>query len=82
MSAEKEKALIVTLGCRLNTADTALLTARLRRVGWDVFEDEDAVSRPVLVVVNSCAVTAEAERKSRQTLRRLRRRFPGVRPSC
>ena len=74
MKSEKTKtALIVTQGCRLNTADTALLTARLRRIGWEVVEEEDAVSHPELVVVNSCAVTAEAERKCRQTLRRLRR---------
>ena len=80
MKAEKTKtALIVTQGCRLNTADTALLTARLRRIGWEVVEEEDAVSHPELVAVNSCAVTAEAERKCRQTLRRLRRRFPAAR---
>ena len=74
------RVLIVTHGCRLNTADTALLTARLRRAGCEIVaEDETAFRSPALVVVNSCAVTAEAERKSRQTVRKLRRRFPAAR---
>ena len=71
------KAVIITLGCRLNHADTALLSARLRRAGYEL--SDDGGDDPDLIVLNSCAVTAEAERKSRQQVRRLRREHPFAR---
>ena len=72
-----KSARIVTLGCRLNHADTALLTARLAEAGYAVCDDP---ARPVdLIVVNTCAVTAEAEAKSRRQILRLRRENPGAR---
>ena len=57
---------VVSLGCRLNLSESEELRALLA--------DEDA-----LVVVNSCAVTAEAVRQTRQTIRRLRRERPDAR---
>lgn len=66
-------ALIVTLGCRLNTADSALIATRLAGSGYRVVESTDT---PALIVINSCAVTAEAVRKTRQLIRRLRREHP------
>ncbi len=56
----------VTLGCRLNFAESETI-ARLAP------SDED------WVVVNSCAVTAEAVRQTRQAIRRARRERPGAR---
>ena len=53
----------ITLGCRLNFAESAAL-ARLVPSGED------------WVVVNSCAVTAEAVRQTRQAIRRARREHP------
>lgn len=72
-----KRACIITLGCRLNHADTALLTARLRREGYTPVSEPDGTTD--LIILNSCAVTAEAERKSRQQLRKLRRAFPQAR---
>ena len=46
--------------------DLAAQLDTVRRAGWDV------------VVVNSCTVTAEGDRKTRQLLRRLRREHPGA----
>ncbi|TNE59612.1 MAG: MiaB/RimO family radical SAM methylthiotransferase [Sphingomonadales bacterium] len=57
---------IVSLGCRLNIAESEQMRAMLR--------DEDN-----LVVVNSCAVTAEAVRQTRQAIRRARRSRPNAR---
>ncbi len=57
-----------TLGCRLNAYETEAMRALAARHGV-----EDAV------VVNTCAVTAEAVRKARQEIRRLRRGEPGTR---
>ncbi|MBC2668566.1 MiaB/RimO family radical SAM methylthiotransferase [Novosphingobium piscinae] len=57
---------VASLGCRMNLAEGERLRALLG--GADD-----------LVVVNSCAVTAEAVRQTRQTIRRLRRANPDAR---
>ena len=54
-----------TLGCRLNAYETEAMKELSRQAGL-----ENAV------VVNTCAVTAEAVRKARQEIRRLRRENP------
>ncbi|GEO82752.1 tRNA (N(6)-L-threonylcarbamoyladenosine(37)-C(2))-methylthiotransferase MtaB [Pararhodospirillum oryzae] len=56
---------VVTFGCRLNTSESALIRERAAQAGLN-----DAV------IVNTCAVTREAERQARQTIRRLRRDNP------
>ncbi|MCQ2378826.1 MAG: radical SAM protein, partial [Victivallaceae bacterium] len=71
------KSAIITLGCRVNGADTALLTDRLERAGYEVTEFPAADTD--LVIVNTCAVTAEAVGKSRQAVRRARRQAPSAR---
>ena len=71
------KALIITLGCRLNHADTALLSTRLQEAGYTLCT-RPGPDVPDLIVVNSCAITAEAERKSRQQIRKLHREYPGA----
>ena len=57
-----------TLGCRLNAYETEAMTELARAAGLGE-----------TVVVNTCAVTAEAVRKSRQEIRRLRRENPNAR---
>ena len=52
-----KNAILHTLGCRLNTADSALLTSRLEKLGYRIVETTDA---PELIVVNTCTVTAES----------------------
>lgn len=59
---------VVTLGCRLNTFESEGMRKAAREAGHDD-----------LVIVNTCAVTAEAVRQARQTIRRLRRDNPGSR---
>lgn len=57
---------VISLGCRLNLSESEELRALLA--------SEDA-----LVVINSCAVTAEAVRQTRQAIRRARRERPDAR---
>ncbi|MGB3379926.1 MAG: MiaB/RimO family radical SAM methylthiotransferase [Allopontixanthobacter sediminis] len=57
---------VITLGCRLNLAESERIRAML-------------AGEADLVVVNSCAVTAEAVRHTRQAIRRARREQPGAR---
>ena len=57
---------VVSLGCRLNIAESETIRRSLS-------PDED------VVIVNSCSVTNEAVRQTRQTIRRLRRARPDAR---
>ena len=57
---------IITLGCRLNIAESEAIR-------------EMAGGQDDLIVVNSCAVTAEAVRQTRQAIRRARRDRPDAR---
>lgn len=64
-----------TLGCRLNQLDSARLTGALLQAGHQHAPTEAEAD---VVFVNSCAVTAQAERKSRQAARGAARRAPRV----
>ena len=56
---------IITFGCRLNAFESEVIRRAAATAGL-----KDAV------IVNTCAVTAEAERQARQAIRRARRRHP------
>lgn len=68
-----KRASLHTLGCRLNQAETAVLAARLRRDGYHVVEFGEPTD---LLVVNTCAVTEEAERTCRYVIRKTLRHSP------
>jgi len=65
-----------TLGCRLNEAELAGWSRELVARGCQISGEGDAAD---LLIVNTCAVTAEAMRKSRKLLRRLQREHPRAR---
>ncbi len=64
---------IMTFGCKVNQADSAGIRQMLIQEG---FIEADLVMDSRILIVNSCAVTAESVRKVRRTLRSLRRRRP------
>ncbi len=59
---------IITFGCRLNAFESEVIRGHARAAGL-----------AEAVIVNTCAVTAEAERQARQAIRRVRRENPGAR---
>jgi threonylcarbamoyladenosine tRNA methylthiotransferase MtaB len=61
----RPKVEIVNFGCRLNLVEGEAM----RRAA-------EAAGRDNLVIINTCAVTAEAARQARQTIRRLKREAP------
>lgn len=62
-----------TLGCKVNAYESAAIGKLLGEEGFEeVFNPEDAD----IYIVNTCAVTAEADRKSRQMIRKARRICP------
>jgi threonylcarbamoyladenosine tRNA methylthiotransferase MtaB len=58
---------VLTFGCRLNLVESEAM----RRAAL-------AQGRSNLVIINSCAVTAEAARQARQAIRRIKRERPGA----
>ena len=59
---------IITFGCRLNAFESGIIRRAAGEAGL-----ADAI------IVNTCAVTAEAERQARQAIRRVRREHPAAR---
>lgn len=64
------KAVVFTLGCKVNEVESAAIMAALEERGIDVSEKLEPAD---IYVLNTCAVTAEAERKSRQLISRARK---------
>ena len=60
------KVCVYTLGCKVNQYDSDSIIARLLKK-YDV---TDKMEKADVYVINTCAVTAEAERKSRQIMQR------------
>ena len=65
-----------SLGCRLNYAEMATLGRQLTGAGHEL---TDAATAADLCVLNSCTVTGEAARQSRQLARQLARANPAAR---
>ncbi len=68
------------IGCRLNEAELQLWARQFLALGHQPCGSHQHDDLPIdLVVVNTCAVTQEAVRKSRQLLRRVQRQNPRAR---
>jgi threonylcarbamoyladenosine tRNA methylthiotransferase MtaB len=70
--------LIQTLGCKVNQYDSEKIRTQLLHSGYQVASGDDSDS-PDLIIVNTCSVTAESDRKGRQMIRKLIRRHPNAR---
>jgi len=62
-----DEPMVVTFGCRLNAFES------------EVMRQNASGGAPKTIIVNTCAVTAEAERQGRQAIRKLRRQHPDAR---
>ena len=67
-TASASRARVITLGCRLNSYESEVMRGHADAAGL-----EDAI------IVNTCAVTSEAVRSARQTIRRARKDNPDAR---
>ncbi len=65
------KYMTVNLGCRLNQAELTSLESVFNQAGCLYDKNQ-----PQVIIVNTCAVTAKAEKESRQRLRRLKKLYP------
>lgn len=70
-----KKAVYYTLGCKLNFSETATIERRLQEAGIRTAKRGEKAD---ICIVNSCAVTQEAEKKCRQAIHKLVRQHPGA----
>ncbi len=64
-----------TLGCKVNQYETQSLREEFIRRGHTVVDDSEEFD---CIVINSCTVTAESDRKTRQQLNKFRRKQPNA----
>ena len=64
---------VYTLGCKVNQYETQAIETLLQERGFSPADENADV-----IIVNTCAVTAESGRKSRQAIRRLKNQHPGA----
>ena len=69
------KASVFTLGCKVNDCESGSLIEGLEEAGWEVAE---GLVPADVYILNTCAVTAEAEKKSRQAIARIRKVNPSA----
>lgn len=67
------KYIIYTLGCKVNQYEAQAMETLLKEHGHEPASEGETADA---VIINTCAVTAEAGRKSRQTINRLREENP------
>ncbi len=70
------KAVVFTLGCKVNEVESASIMSALEQLGWEV---SAKLCHADIYVLNTCAVTREAEKKSRQLIARAKKFNPSAR---
>ncbi len=69
------KGVVFTLGCRVNQYESDVFVGSLRQAGYEV---SDQLEWADIYILNTCAVTKEAERKSRQLITRAKKYNPNA----
>ena len=64
-----------TLGCKVNQYETEEMLETLSEKGYSVVRSADEAD---IIVINSCTVTAESDRKSRQAVRHYKKKNPSA----
>ncbi len=67
------KVAFYTLGCKVNQYETQLMAEGFEKNGYEIVDSDDKAD---VYVINSCTVTAESDRKTRQAVRRFKRGNP------
>jgi threonylcarbamoyladenosine tRNA methylthiotransferase MtaB len=75
MDYRGRKAAFYTLGCKLNFSETSSIARCFEEQGFERVEFHD---RADVYVINSCSVTAEGDKKSRNIIRQAIRKNPGA----
>lgn len=73
MNYSGKKASFYTLGCKLNFSETSSIARRFEEIG---FQRVEFTEQADVVVINSCSVTAEGDKKTRNIIRQAVRKNP------
>ncbi len=69
------KAAIYTLGCKVNQYESELISQRLKEKSFKLVPHNEIAD---IYIINSCTVTAESDKKTRQAVRRFKRKNPNA----
>ena len=75
VSGAGRRAAVKTLGCKINVYESNIISQQLSRDHWTMVDPSQEAD---LYVINSCTVTQEADRQTRQEIRRALRRNPSA----
>lgn len=67
------KAAFYTLGCKVNQYETEYMSELLKNAGFEIVSPAEEAD---YYIINSCTVTATADQKTRQNVRKFRRKHP------
>lgn len=67
------KAAFYTLGCKVNQYETEYMSELLKNAGFEIVPPDEKAD---YYIVNSCTVTATADQKTRQNIRKFKRKNP------
>lgn len=67
------KAAIYTLGCKVNQTESEYMAELLSRAGFEIVNPNEDAN---YYIINSCTVTATADQKTRQNVRKFKRKHP------
>ena len=67
------KAAIYTLGCKVNQYESEYMAELLKKAGFEIVNSDEKAD---YYIINSCTVTATADRKTRQNVRKFKRNNP------
>ena len=59
-----------TLGCKVNRYETEAISEKFRAAGYEVVNEREFAD---VYVINTCTVTAVADKKSRQYIRKMKK---------
>lgn len=66
---------IITFGCKVNQCESENISENMKKNGFEFSESFESAG---IVIINSCTVTAESDRKMRQTIHKIKR----INPDC
>ena len=72
---KKYRASVYTLGCRVNLYESEAISDSLSKSGFEIVDFSEKCD---VYIINTCTVTAESDRKSRQIVRRAYKNNPNA----
>ncbi|MEE1090816.1 MAG: tRNA (N(6)-L-threonylcarbamoyladenosine(37)-C(2))-methylthiotransferase MtaB [Paludibacteraceae bacterium] len=70
---KNKKIAFQTLGCKLNFAETSALGRQLKEIGFEACKTNEEAD---VVIINTCSVTDTADKKGRQMIHRMIKKYP------